>query len=471
MMIMITKKKIKKLLYPCIKYLIPRVEKRRKTNLDYSLWGLHINERGCLVIGGCDCVELAKEYGTPIHVVDSDLLKKNYNEFYESFKSHDINFEIYYSYKTNPIPGILKVLHANGAGAEVISPYELWLALKLGVNPASIIYNGPYKSHDGLKTAIKNKIKLININSFNEIENIKNIAEELGSRVNVGMRICTSVGWGGQFGFKIDSGEAFNAFDRLNEIKCMEIEGIHIHLGTQIKNAFLYEKAIENVFKFMNEIKNKKGVCIKYLDLGGGFGVPTIKSINKFEFRLNRTFNIPYTAPELEDTPSIRAFADRIAIAVQKECEKYKLNLPVLLFEPGRAITSNAQILLAKVGDLKRTSELKIAIIDAGINIASPVPWQYHEIFVTNKMTSNCKEFYSIAGPICTPQDLLYKSKKLPELEVGDIVAIMDAGAYFTSFSNNFSFPRPAVVMVSEGNRSIVREKESYEDMTRLDNL
>jgi len=467
----IIKNIIKKLLHPCIKYLNHRGEKKRKLNLDCSLWGLNVNERSHLIIGGCDCIELVEEYGTPIHVLDSDLLKKNYNEFCESLKFHDINFEIYYSYKTNPIPGILKILHANNAGAEVISPYELWLALKLGVSPDSIIYNGPNKSNAGLKTAIKNKIKLININSFNEIETIKNIAEEFELQVKVGIRICTSVGWGSQFGFKIDSGEAFNALNKLNEIKCMEIEGIHMHLGTKLKDSIPYERAIDEVFKFVKKIKDRRGVFIKYFDVGGGFSVPTIRPFKKFESKLCHTFNIPYSAPRVEDTQSIRTFADRIAIAIKKECEKYKLKLPVVIFEPGRAITSNAQILLAKVGDFKRNSELKIALIDAGINIASPVSSEYHEIFVANKMTSNYKEFYSLAGPICTPQDLLYKSKKLPVLEVGDIVAIMDAGAYFTSFSNNFSFPRPAVIMVAKGNHCVLREKESFEDMTRLDHF
>lgn len=440
--------------------------------MDCSLWGLKVNEKKHLVIGGCDCVELAKKYGTPLHVVDKNLLQKNYNEFYESFNSHAIDFEIYYSYKTNPVPGILKVLHDSGAGAEVISPYELWLARKLKVGPDSIVYNGPMKSNEGLRIAVKNKIKLININSFNEIENIKNITEELEIQANVGVRICTGVGWGDQFGFKTSSGDAFKAFEKLSRMKHMEIKGIHAHLGTGIKSTFVYEKAIEEMFKFINEIRNRIGVCIKYVDLGGGFGVPTVKLFNRIESKLNRTFDRLYTPPNLKDTPSIKTFADRIVIAIQKECEKYKLKLPVLLFEPGRVITSSAQILLAEVGDLKdKNGGIGIAIADAGINIAFPATWEYHEILVANKMNSKYKKLYSIAGPLCTPADLLYKIKKLPLLEVGDIVSIMDAGAYFTSFSNNFSFPRPAIIMVSDGKHYVIRNPESYENMTCLDNF
>lgn len=422
--------------------------KMKDLNPDYSLWGLNINKKGHLIIGGCDCVELVEKYGTPLHVVDKNLLQTNYNEFCESFRSHNIDFEVYYSYKTNTIPGILKVLHESKAGAEVISPYELWLARRLGVNPDLIIYNGPNKSDEGLKIAIENRIKLININSFGEIEKIGNIAQKLQIEANVGVRLCTGVGWGKQFGLEIRSGEAFKAFEKLKKMSYMKIKGVHIHLGTGIKSVSMYKKAIEDIFRFINEIEDKLGICIGCFDLGGGFGVAT------------------------GDAPSMRTFANEIVNTVRKEAEKYKLKLPVLLLEPGRVITSSAQILLTKVGDLREGKRVpKIAIVDAGINIAYPVTWEYHEIFVANKMDSIGKEIYSIAGPLCTPADLLYKYKKLPLLEVGDIVSIMNAGAYFTSFSNDFSFPRPAVVMVSEGSHGNLREKESYEDMIRLDNL
>ncbi|GAK56883.1 decarboxylase, pyridoxal-dependent [Candidatus Vecturithrix granuli] len=447
------------------------IERSSRLNLDYALWGLQVNERGHLVIGGCDCVELAEEYGTPVHIVDSDLLQRNYHAFRESFTSHDIQVEIYYSYKTNPIPGILRILHEYGAGAEVISPYELWLALKSGISPDLIIYNGPNKSEAGLHSAIENRIKLININSCHEIEMITHLAEQLGTRVRVGVRLCTSVGWAEQFGFSIETGAAFEAFDRLSSLKRIDIEGIHTHLGTNIRNASSYEWAINDICQFMYTLKEKKGIGIKYLDLGGGFGVPTVRPFHKVEYNFHHIFDVPYIAPRSNNASLIETFAEKVVAAVQKGCEKYKLPVPILLFEPGRAMTSNTQILLATVGDLKTHQRGKIAMIDAGMNIALPTSWEYHEIFVANKMASAYQEFYSIVGPICTPQDVVSKRKKLPELEIGDLVSIMDAGAYFTSFSNDFSFPRPAVVMVSGGRHRVLRERERYDDMTQLDRV
>ncbi|MCP4402611.1 MAG: hypothetical protein GY801_35565 [bacterium] len=467
---MMLEKTITMLLAPWMNSVRLFIEKKNRLSLNASLWGVEVNEQGHLVIGGCDCVELASEYGTPVHIVDRELLQRNYQDFYESFAAQHIHTEVYYSYKTSQVPGIIRELHADGAGAEVISPYELWLALKLGVDPASIIYNGPNKSTEGLRTAVEKNIKLININSFNEIQTLQRIAEELQVQVRVGVRVNLQVGWGeNQFGFSVGSGKALEAFKALKMIDAITVETIHAHLGTNIISPQTYENAIEEIGDFMGVLNQQERIVIKSLDLGGGFGVSTVRGFRKIEFNFNRSFHIPYLAPKVGEVTDKVTFAKRIVKALQKKCDEYGLEFPTLLFEPGRALTSNAQILLAKVDDIKETRTGKIAILDAGINLAFLVPLEYHEIFVANNMNAEYKERYDIVGPICTPGDVLYKAKTLPRLNVGDLVAIMDAGAYFTSFSNNFSFPRPAVVMVSDTQHGVVRKREQYEDMVRLD--
>jgi len=463
---------MKKKLFPIANYIINRFIESNKKELDYSLWDLKVNENGNMVIADCNCIELVKEYGTPIFVVNKDELRNNFNKFHKSFESGKIDFEIYYSYKTNPIPGILKVIHESGAGAEVISPYELWLAHKLEVEPDSIIYNGPNKTYEGLEFAIKKKIKLININSFNEIEMIKMISEKSGLKPKVGVRVNTSVGWCNQFGFSIKSGKAFKAFKRLKEIDSLDTVAIHVHLGSDIKSIKTYQTSIEEIYHLIRSLKQKLNVCIKYLDVGGGFGVSTVKGRSGIEFISQKIFSTPILPPKISATPSIETFVDCIIKTVKAQCKKYNLELPVILVEPGRAITSNAQLLLTRVGDLKITdNESRIAIVDAGINIAYPTTWEYHEIYCINKMNSENVEYYSIAGPICTPSDLYIINKRLPLLEIGDILSIMDAGAYFTSFSNNFSFPRPPVIIASKGKHQLIRDKESFEDMIRLDKI
>ncbi len=462
---------LKKIVFSFAKFIL-KLKKPNQYISDFSIWDLEVNSDNHLVVGGCDCDYLAKEYGTPLHVVNQDRLISNFSNFYNSFKTYENDAEIYYSYKTNPIPGILNILHQQGAGAEVISSYELWLALKLGVSPDKIIYNGPYKSEESLKIAIDREIKLINIDSFDEIDRISLIAKELGKVAKVGIRVCTDMGWAHQLGFRIKTGEAFEAYKKSVTCKHLELCGIHTHLGTCLKDSHIYTEAVYGILKFIKDIKDTLNIEIKYLDLGGGFGVPTVRHFSASEPRFYRWGGYGPPPPNLKDCPPIESFAKNIVGHIDDRCKQFNLKKPTLLLEPGRAITSSAQILLIKVSSIKRRDEkTKVIIADGGTNIALPVTWEYHEVFLANRMSEEKKEYYDISGPICTPADSLFSYKLLPRIKEGDILAVMDAGAYFTSFSNNFSFPRPVVVMISESEHRILREGESYEDMVRLDNF
>jgi diaminopimelate decarboxylase len=464
--------RLKKIFSPILKFLLNKYGKNGGAALSISLWGLHVNNQGHLLMGECDTVELVKKHGTPLFVVDKERLTSNYDSFHKAFTSTGMDFEIFYSYKTNPIPGVLKALHECGAGAEVISPFELWLAFRLGVEPERIIYNGPNKSDEGLRCAIERNIKLININSYSEIDKIESIAKELDARPRVGIRVSSSGGWGNQFGFSIQSGEAFEAFERLSRSFGLQIQAIHAHLGSGIRSTAIYESAIDSIVELMDAIRKRLNLTIRYLDLGGGLGLPTVKSVNGIETRLHHDFFRPYEPPNVNAAATIESFVERITTRIKEKCSALKLELPTIIVEPGRAMTGNTQILLSTIGDIKGGSNgYQIALTDAGINLTHPMSWEYHEIFVANKMNNDRDKSYGIAGPICTPTDLFVKSKQLPSLQVGDILSIMDAGAYFTSFSTNFSFPRPGIIIVANGKDWIIRQKEVYEDMTRLDNL
>ena len=192
---------------------------RAAGRLAYELWDISSGPEGHMKIQGCDCVSLAKQYGTPLYVIDKNRLEKNYFAFCNSFRKWYPRVEICYSYKTNPIPGVIKALHESGAGAEVVSPYELQLALTLDVPPERIIYNGPGKTEEGLSIAVANNIKLINIDGQNEIETIDRLARQNGRRQQVGVRVVSSVGWKSKFGFSIGSGDAFRAYQRINDLQ------------------------------------------------------------------------------------------------------------------------------------------------------------------------------------------------------------------------------------------------------------
>ncbi|NLP11743.1 hypothetical protein GX408_15195 [bacterium] len=438
--------------------------------MDLSLWEATVDPQHHLLVGGCDCTRLAADHGTPLFVVDEKKIRDNYQAFDRALTAHGIEQGIYYSYKTNPVPGILRVLHDCGAGAEVISPYELWLALKLGVPPERIIYNGPNKSAEGLKTAIDHGIKLININSLAEIDHIEQLAAERGRTVCVGVRVSPGVGWGAQFGLKLENGEALAAFRRMAACPHIDPQAIHFHLGTNLQNAQLYQSALAHVFELLQFIQSDPGLHLRYLDLGGGFGVPTVRALENREIKLNTFFYKPYHPPSAAKIKPVCQIIEDIAATFKALCLRFRIDPPALLFEPGRSLTSNAEILLTRVGDLKTSANgFPIALLDAGINVARPITFEYHEIFVANRMAAPANQRCGLAGPICTPMDFFLKSKKLPILHAGDLLAVMDAGAYFTSFANNFSLPRPAIVAVFEGRPRLIREKESYDDLIRLD--
>ncbi|MBN1983840.1 MAG: hypothetical protein JW795_20060 [Chitinivibrionales bacterium] len=433
---------------------------------------MRCNAQGHLVIGGADCTELAATYATPLYVVDSDLIEANYHSFYEHFTAQGITPKIFCSYKTNSTPGIIQVLHGCGAGAEVISPFELDLAFKLGVTPSDIIYNGPNKSIESLKEAVVRKIALINVNSIKEIGELHSIGMALNTRIPVGVRIGTSVGWSGQFGFKVSSGDALEAFRKIQETGNLEPAAIHFHLGTGLKNLSTYAKAIAEAVAFIRLLKEKLGITITILDIGGGYGIPSVRSLNSGESTLYSDYNVPLSAPDVTHHYTIPTIAKVVADTLKQECGRNGIAIPKIYIEPGRAMTCNTQILLGAIGDFKTAEDGNpIAMCDAGLNLALPTTWEYHEMFAANKMNQAAEKYYRIVGPTCSPSDLLTRSKKLPALAAGDLIAVMDAGAYFASFAYSFSFPRAATVLVEKGHSRIIRRRETFDDMLACDML
>ena len=441
--------------------------------MDISSWDLSIKSNDHLLMDDCDLVELANRYDTPLHAVSKRRLVENYGRFFNAFKSFYPKLEICYSYKTNCIPGILSLLHREGVGAEVVSPYEFWLALKLGVPPEKIIYNGPNKNYEALRLAVEKGIRLINIDSLDEITKLDDITFKMNKSQAIGVRILPITGWRAQFGLGINSGEAFEAFSKLSKIKRLRVKGLHFHIGTMVKDPMMYINNIKMALSFAKHIKTKLGINIEYLDIGGGFGVPTIKTFNARERSLHYYYRRCLVPPRQKVSSPIEIFAEKITNTIIKLCKLYRLQEPILLLEPGRFISSNAQILLLRVNTIKKRKKgINFAITDGGrVNIAYPVSNEYHQIFVANRMNNRNKQRYHIVGGVCTPGDWLCLGRMLPSLSAGDILAVMDAGAYFSSYANNFSFPRPAIVVVAGGAHNIIRQRETYDYMIAGDFL
>ncbi|MDH4053939.1 MAG: hypothetical protein OEW73_00335 [Gammaproteobacteria bacterium] len=436
--------------------------------LPIELWGGAVNQKGHLVIGGEDTVSVVQRYGTPLYLVDHARLIGDFGDFVDCFRRRYPQVEVDYSYKTNPLPGVLQALHEAGAGAEVISPFELWLALRLGVPPSKITFNGPAKTEAGLETAIRAGIRLINIDSKGEIPIMQGLARKYNRIQQVGIRVTTSVGWSSQFGLSIQSGAAREAFEDALASENLDACALHIHLGTGIKEPKTYGKAIEEVLEFAEALREDLGARFRYLDFGGGFGVPTVKSYSPSDLRLIANGYRP-TVVDTTAAPPLDAYATVIADLMDRYW-RGKSDRPTLLFEPGRAVTSSSQLLLLSVLAIKKSQNGHFnVILDGGLNVAQPASFESHETFPASRMRDEPSGIMNLCGPLCHPADVLAWKKNMPLLEPGDVIAIMDAGAYLVSNQMHFSNPKAAAVMVRDGTAKLIRERESFEGVVRLD--
>ncbi len=460
---------VKKILVHAVHARNERERRRMQQNdgIAPAAWDATVNDAGNLVIDGVDIAHLADEYGTPLHVVSRSRLLADYRRFETSFSSLYPNTAIGYSYKTNPLPGVIKVLHEAGALAEVISHFELWLALELGVPPERIIFNGPGKTRDAIELAVKRGIRIINIDGFSEIDEIARAANSAQRRQDVGVRVITSVGWSAQFGLSITSGAAMEAFRRIRRNDSLVPAGLHFHLGTGIRDAAIYLQAVQETLGFAQALRAELGIEITQLDLGGGFGVPTVRPFTEWDTRL--TLNGRPAGPVDVAIAARPADYARGIVALLKEYyPPDKASSPTVVFEPGRAITASAQCLILRVLAIK---DERSVILDGGKNIALPLGYEVHELLAVNGAADARTSTYNFYGPLCHPGDLHFQSKAFRNLKPGDLVAIMDAGAYFIPNQMNFSHPRPAVVMVDAGRVTTLRRRESFDDVVKLDRL
>lgn len=426
--------------------------------------------QGHLAFDGVSLTSLREKWGSPLHVVMARRLRQNASDFLAINEGGRRRAEIYYSYKSNPVPGVLRLLHDVGIGAEVISEFELWLALKLGVREDQIVFNGPAKSVDSIREAVARNILLLNINHREEIDVIASVARELNKRPRVGVRVATSTGWTGQFGLPIATGEAFAALKEVYETDVLELTAIHSHVGGMVRRELDVRVHVEELLALADRARSELGVEMAILDFGGSLASPTVTSIGKLDRRLSIALQAPVPTPDLSATLGIREYVKCVVDRVEAHYAKRGQACPRIFFEPGRAMTGNAQILVASVLSLK-AGEPKPgwAILDAGINLAESTKSEFHQIFPANRMNEPCSLRYRLAGPICSPGDVLSWSAPLPALAVGDAIAIMDAGAYFVPFATSFSFPRPAIVMLNGEGTQLLRRKERFEDIVALD--
>jgi diaminopimelate decarboxylase len=459
------KRRVKDTLRPVLQ----RAMAPSRTAIPASHWGLEHRPGQGLCLEGVPLKELTARWGSPLHVVHLAALGRNVERFLAVPPGRAGGAEVYYSYKTNPIPGVLSFMHERGVGAEVISAYELWLALKLGVAPERIVYNGPAKSEASVREAISRGIQLLAANHAEELAVFSRLAAEVGRRPRVAVRVSTDSGWSAQFGTPIAGGAALRAYQQARDSKHLDVVGLHAHRGATLRTEGELTGFVESVLAFTDTLHQELGLDLEVLDLGGSLCTPTTEHIAERDWRLNLTFFRDVPAPDPAASLSIERYVALVVEMVESHYARRGRPRPRIFLEPGRAMTGDTQLLLANVHALKQGEDRTWAVMDAGVNHAECVRNEYHQLFHVERPDAEASRVYTVVGPICTPGDTLYYAKRLPELSVGDTLAIMDAGAYFVPFATSFSFPQPAIIALDGGKERLLRRAETFDDLVTFD--
>lgn len=429
-----------------------------------------INEEGHLEIGGCDCVELAKQFGTPLYVLDENCIRQNCRRYLNTLKEfYKGESNVVYAGKAFLTLGICKLIEQEGLWLDVSSGGELYTALRAGFPPQRILLHGNNKSLEELALALDNDVARVVVDNLYELQLLNKLCIEKKKKAKILLRVTPGIDphthrfidtgqVDTKFGLNLKNGQAMEGIKMALYMEGVELLGLHCHIGSQLLRMGPLLRAARVMVDFLREIKEATGVELKELDVGGGLGIRYLSSHNP---------------------PTIEEFAERLSKTIEKEIKENGLSLPVLLLEPGRSIIGEAGITLYRVGAIKEVSFSKngrlhkriYAMIDGGMS-DNPRPQLYnakYEAIVANKASKPPQINYAIAGKHCET-DVLIWDVLLPPLEPGDILAVQSTGAYNYSMASNYNrFPRPAVVLVREGKADLLVRRETYEDLLKAD--
>lgn len=438
------------------------------SELPIDRWSLRVDAAGRLRYAGHDVLSLVADVGAPVHLLDVARLDANLDAFQRPRGPSGQAAEVFYSFKTQPLPWIMKRLLSRGAGAEVISEYELRLALHLGSPPERIVFNGPGKSDASIRTAVEAGILAINVNHIEEIERVAAVARELGRKARVGVRVATSGGWSWQFGCSIAGGEAMAAFERALQVPELEVVGLHSHRGALIHRMEELDVFVGEILAFVGELRARLGFEPSIVDFGGSLAVPTVRSFSALDGRLATTLRAPAAAPDVTQSLDAGSYTRRLLSLVDAFFRGRRA--PRVLIEPGRAITGDALALATKVITTRASPDgVDYGVLDAGTNVAAALSHERHQIFRVTDFGAPPALSYRLVGPICQPGDVVYQCARLPRLSAGDVLLIMDSGAYLESDSTSFSFQKPGTVALEGDSAAVIRRGETFADMIDRD--
>ncbi|NMB45547.1 MAG: diaminopimelate decarboxylase [Firmicutes bacterium] len=426
---------------------------------------MSINAKGHLVIGGCDTVELAHHYGTPLYILDEAAVRQKAREYRQAFTQQLPGSEVIYAGKALLNKAICRIMDEQDMALDVVSGGELYTALAAGFPTDKIYFHGNNKSTQELELALKHDIGRIVVDNLYELQLLQELAAFQETIANILIRITPGVEahthsyiqtgqFDSKFGFPMGMPETLDAIEAANQMPNVRLWGLHCHIGSQIFGLESFAAAAEIMIRFLVEINECLGIELGELDLGGGLGIRYHKG---------------------DEPPSLREYARVLGQAITASCIKHDVPMPKIMVEPGRSIVGEAGTTLYTVGSIKDIANIRRYVAVDGGMADNPRVTLYQAIYeacLASKAAEAATELVTIAGKCCESGDMLIKDIMLPPVEPGDILAVFSTGAYNYSMASNYNhLPRPAVVTVYEGKSEIIVERETYADLVRLDRV
>jgi diaminopimelate decarboxylase len=426
------------------------------------------NDQGEITVGGVTVSNLASQYGTPLYVFDEADVRQRARDYVAAFTVSDIETSVHYAGKAFITTKIAQWVNQEGLGIDVASVGELEVALRAGIDPQQIVMHGSNKSVKDLERAVEVGVGRIVIDSLIEIERLNTVAANAGIVQQVFLRLTVGVEAhtheaistaheDQKFGLSVASGMAMAAVDNVLECDALSLAGLHSHIGSQIFDATGFELATHRVVDFAVQIKDRHGISVSELDVGGGMGIAYVDS---------------------DDPLDVNTMAKLILDIVRTECARVKISVPKISVEPGRAIIGNPGITLYEVGTVKPV-ELDSGItrhyisVDGGMsdNIRTALYDAEYTAVIANRDSNAKKVLSRVVGKHCESGDIVVRDIELPaDTRPGDLIAVAATGAYCRSMASNYNhMPRPAAVSVCAGQSQVLLRRETIEDLMAFD--
>ena len=406
--------------------------------------------KGKLYFDGASAIELAEKFDTPLYVISESRIRENYKRLHEALTRNYEKIRVYYAAKANSNLSVLKILETKGAYLDAVSPGEVFMALTSGFPPERILFTGTSVRNDELKFLADSNVT-VNVDSLSQLDRLlkKAVPNVLSVRVNPEIGAghhshCITAGKHSKFGlWEKDVLKAYKTAKKAGVTRF----GIHMHVGSGVLGVEPFVLALEKLLSVAKKVHDKIRISFEFVDMGGGLGVPYKPEDKELDLTL---------------------FSEEVLSLFKSRVDEYDLGKPFFCVEPGRYLVCDASILLTAVNTVKNTPFKKFVGVDAGFNtLVRPTMYgSYHQVLVANKLGSPEKETYDVVGPICESGDALAKDRRLPKIEEGDLLAVLNAGAYGYSMSSQYNArPRAAEVLVKNGKCSLIREREQLDDL------